>query len=54
MYSDGGYEYYKVPVKHGERLVEGKVPQTCEAAGLRALDLFGVGRQTQASVWLLL
>merc|ERR1712055_1210412 len=37
LLSDAGYEYYKVPVKHGERLVEGKVPETCEAAGLKAV-----------------
>jgi len=33
LYSADGWEYYKVPVKSGERLVEGKVPETCRAAG---------------------
>ena len=37
LYSGDGYEYYKVPVTHGERLVEGKVAETCEAAGLKAV-----------------
>ena len=39
LYSADGYEYYKVPVKSGERLVEGKVAETCRAAeqGLEAV-----------------
>jgi len=44
QYADG-YEYYKVPVRHGERLVEGKVAETCEAVGLQAVCYGPVGCQ---------
>ena len=37
LYTGSGYAYYKVPVKHGEKLVEGKVPETCAMAGLQAV-----------------
>ena len=37
LYSDGDYEYYKVPVKEGVRMVEGAVSDTCQEAGLRAV-----------------
>ena len=37
LYTEEGYNYYKVPVADGQRLVEGKVPETCAKAGLRAL-----------------
>ena len=43
LYSRDGYEYYKVPVKHGEVLVEGKVAETCEAAGMKAVCLGPAG-----------
>ena len=37
LYSDGGYNYYKVPVPHGSRMREGRVSETCIDAGLRAV-----------------
>ena len=37
LYTEEGYKYYKVPVADGQRLVEGKVPETCAAAGMRAV-----------------
>ena len=37
LYTEEGYNYYKVPVADGQRLVEGKVPETCAKAGLRAV-----------------
>ena len=39
LYSDTQYgqDYYKVPVKKGEYMVEGKVAETCQAAGMEAV-----------------
>ena len=37
LYADEGYKYYKVPVADGQRLVEGKVAETCAKAGLKAV-----------------
>ena len=39
LYSDkaNGEDYYKVPVKKGEYLVRGKVPETCREAGMMAV-----------------
>ena len=37
LYTDSQYKYYKVTVAKGTRMKEGKVPETCEAAGLRAV-----------------
>ena len=37
LYTEEGYNYYKVPVADGQRLVEGKVYETCTKAGLRAV-----------------
>ena len=37
LYTEEGYNYYKVPVADGVRLKEGKVPETCAEAGLRAV-----------------
>ena len=37
LYTDRGYEYYKVPVPHGSRMREGRVSETCARAGLRAV-----------------
>ena len=37
LHSGGSYEYYKVPIKNGTRLVEGAVPDTCDGAELRAV-----------------
>ena len=37
LYTDSQYEYYKVTVAKGTRMIKGKVPETCEAAGLRAV-----------------
>jgi len=37
LHSSSGYEYYKVPVRHGETLVEGKVWETCVRVGLQAV-----------------
>ena len=37
LHSDQGYDYYKVPVADGLRLVEGQVSKTCAEAGLMAV-----------------
>jgi len=37
LHSDKDYEYYKVAVAEGSKLKEGKVSETCEQAGMRAL-----------------
>ena len=37
LYTDSQYEYYKVTVAAGTRMISGKVPETCDAAGLRAV-----------------
>ena len=37
LYTEEGYNYYKVPVADDQRLVEGQVSETCAAAGLRAV-----------------
>ena len=38
LYKDNnGYSYYGMPVANGKRLVEGAVPDTCEAVGMEAV-----------------
>ena len=37
LYKGDGYCYYKVPVANGVKLIEGAVPDTCQAAGLEAV-----------------
>ena len=37
LYSGRGYKYYKVPVKNGTRLEEGRVAEACAEAGLEAV-----------------
>ena len=37
LYSDSSFEYYKVQVPPGTRLIEGSVSQTCESVGLKAV-----------------
>ena len=37
LHRDTQYEYYKVPVKKGTSMTEGKVVETCEKAGLKAV-----------------
>ena len=37
LHRDTQYDYYKVTVKKGTRMTEGKVVETCEKAGLRAV-----------------
>ena len=37
LYTDGHYKYYKVEVHIGTRMTAGKVPETCEEAGLQAV-----------------
>ena len=37
LHTDSQFKYYKVPVAKGTTLTEGKVPETCEAAGMRAV-----------------
>ena len=43
LHNSSGYEYYKVPVRHGETLVEGKVSETCARVGLQAVCVGPVG-----------
>ena len=40
LYTDSQFEYYKITVANGTRMVEGKVAETCEKAGhgLKARD----------------
>ena len=37
LYTDANYKYYKVTVDIGTRMTAGKVPETCEEAGLKAV-----------------
>jgi len=37
LHSVAGYNIYKVPVPHGQLLVEGKVAETCENTGMKAV-----------------
>ena len=37
LHSDAEYEYYKVEVANGTKLTEGKVSETCEAVGMKAV-----------------
>ena len=37
LYKDIQYEYYKVTVDKGTRMTEGKVPETCEKAHMKAV-----------------
>ena len=37
LYTDASYQYYKVTVDIGTRMTAGKVPETCEEAGLKAV-----------------
>ena len=36
LHSSNGQEMFKVLIAYGTRIIEGVVPDTCEAAGLRA------------------
>ena len=40
LHKDSQYEYYRVPVAAGTRIVKGTVIEICEAAGLRAAKTF--------------
>ena len=35
MHKDNQYEYYKVTVAQGTRMIEGKVNETCTSAGMK-------------------
>ena len=37
LYGDDQYEYYKVNVDKGTKMTTGKVVETCEKAGLKAV-----------------
>ena len=37
LYTARGYKYYKVPVRNGTRLEEGRVAEACAEAGLEAV-----------------
>ena len=37
LYTDAHYKYYKFAVDKGTRMTEGKVVETCEEAGLKAV-----------------
>ena len=37
LYANGGYDYYRVPILSGTRLLEGVVADTCKAAGMEAV-----------------
>ena len=44
LYTDSQFEYYKVTVAKGTRMIAGKVTETCEAAGMEAVCAGGPGR----------
>ena len=44
LYKDSQFEYYKVTVAEGTRMIAGKVTETCEAAGMEAVCAGGPGR----------
>jgi len=37
LHKEEEYEYYKVPVARGTRLTEGKVAETCDSVGMKAI-----------------
>ena len=37
LHTDHQFEYYRVRVANGTRMVDGSVPRICEAAGMRAV-----------------